>query len=149
MIFFGSGSGSYFLVGFGSDINYFLFSYVRFLIMTRYKLFREIFFDKKDFFKTDNLFWEIVKFYQFLREFILQIPFGSEAARIRNDFSRILVKVSDLTRSGSTHCLTTLSIENKISFFSFSFLIWRLPLYAIVDFRPFLALAKGNFPSRN
>jgi hypothetical protein len=44
--------------------------------------------------------WEILKFYQFFRKDLLQIHFGSGAARIRNDFC--LLKVSDTSGSGST-----------------------------------------------
>jgi len=66
-------------------------------MMTRYKLFGEI---KKEFtyiFKS-SIFFESIKFYKFFRVVLLQILFGSGAARIRilNDFIRILLsKVSD------------------------------------------------------
>ncbi len=60
-----------------------LFKFVRLLIMTRYKLIREIFFWQKGIFifYIEHLCWEIVKFYQFSRAVLLQIHFGAGAAR--------------------------------------------------------------------
>jgi hypothetical protein len=48
----------------------------------------ECFFVKRNlYFQIEYFCWEIVKFYQFFRVILLQIHFGSRAARIRNDFS--------------------------------------------------------------
>ncbi len=80
---------------------------VRLHIMTRYKLFREIFFDKKIFTFLNCAF--LLRDCQILSVFqkvLLHIHFVSWAARIRNDFLwirvRILLRVSDPYVSGST-----------------------------------------------
>ncbi len=101
-------------------------------IMTRYKLFREIFWRKKGilvwcrepsflaftvfppvsaqwFCNVEHFCWKIVKFYQFLEygSFISN-SFRIQSCPIQNDFFRIriririLIKVSDPTGSGST-----------------------------------------------
>jgi hypothetical protein len=60
--------------------------------MTRYKLFRGIFFDKRHlYFLIEHFCIEIAKFYQFFRVVLLQIYFGFGAARIRNVFFRIRI----------------------------------------------------------
>jgi hypothetical protein len=90
---FRSGPGSYFSAGFGSNknilnINMINFTFVfpfcncfRLIIMTRYKLFREIFYWQTGIliFLFQHFCWEIVKFYQFFGKVLLQIHFGSEA----------------------------------------------------------------------
>jgi hypothetical protein len=57
--------------------------------MTRYKLFRGIFCDTKGVLFLNRAFlWRNCQiFYMILRVILLQIHFGSAAARIRNDFS--------------------------------------------------------------
>jgi hypothetical protein len=55
--------------------------------MTRYKVFRELFAEKELIFLKEHFCGEIVKFYQFFSEVLLQIHFGPGAARIWNDFS--------------------------------------------------------------
>jgi hypothetical protein len=58
--------------------------------MTRFKLFREFFLLKglpgTYVFKLGHFCGEMLKFYHFFRVVLLQIHFGSGAARIRNDF---------------------------------------------------------------
>ncbi len=118
-----SGSGSFFSVGFGFgscfgsythfstilNINFTFvfpsFKCVRLHNMMGYNLFKDFFLERNTFISlTWAFFWEIVKLYQFFWVVLLQAHFaGSEAARIRirNDFFRILLKVSDPTESGS------------------------------------------------
>ncbi len=129
MIFFGS--RSYFLVGFGSgsgsrscfgsygnffnilDIN-FTFVFLSCLVsvlgcsLRRDRSFLgKYLFDKKEFalsFKIGHFWWEIVKFYQFFRVVLLHIHFKTDLLGSGMIFFwiRILLKVSDLTGSGST-----------------------------------------------
>ncbi len=63
-----------------------------------------------------SIFCKIVKFYQFFSVVLLQIYFGSGAARIRNVFFwiRIVLKVLDPSGSGST---TQLFIESRDTIF--------------------------------
>jgi hypothetical protein len=75
--------------------------------MTRYKVFQgsTVFDESEHIFFNEHFCGEIVKFYQFFREVLLQIHLGPGTARIWNDFFRIririLLKVSDPIGSGS------------------------------------------------
>ncbi len=116
--FFGSLNPYLYILNIDFSFVFKSFKCFRLHIMTRNKLFREVFLDKKEFICLKWTFF-VEKLSNFI-SFLLQIHFGSGAIRILNDFLRILLKVSDPTWSGSESETTTLEIIRP-----YNFLFWN------------------------